>query len=136
MERVDIRRLDGPGVLFSHEELACRATGVVKLAPGFAEALATLRMTFGRPMTVNSCCRSAAHNRAVRGHPRSLHVYDEPHWPTGGTCAIDIRATDPAYRILLTSLAIDQGWSVGVASGFIHLDRRDFAGLPQNIFDY
>lgn len=134
MKTVDLR--DGDRLLFAHSELACRATGIVKLAPGFGEKLVTLRKSLGRPMIVNSCCRSAAHNRAVRGHPRSLHVYDEPHWPTGGTCAIDIRATDPAYRILLTSLAIDQGWSVGVASGFIHLDRRDFAGLPQNIFDY
>jgi hypothetical protein len=136
MDRVDIRRPDGPGVLFRHEELACRATGVVRLAPGFGEALASLRMIFGRPMIVTSCCRSEAHNRAVGGHPRSLHVYDHPYWPTGGTCAIDIKATDPTYRTLLARLAMDQGWSVGVASTFLHLDRRDFVGLPQNIFDY
>lgn len=137
MDRVDITRTDGPEILFSHEELQCRATGVVRLAPGFAHKLAVLRMTFGKPMIVTSCCRSAEHNRRVGGHPRSLHVYDEPAHPTSGTCAIDIRNQGSGYTVLLIRTALDMGWSVGVPSGgFIHLDRRDIVGLPQAVFGY
>lgn len=137
MDRVEITRTDGPEILFSHAELACKATGAVKLAPGFAHKLAMLRMTFGKPMIVTSCCRSAEHNRRVGGHPRSLHVYDEPHWPTGGTCAIDIRVPNGTYAGELAFLAWQQGWSYGVPKGgFIHLDRRDIVGLPQAVFGY
>lgn len=123
-------------VLFSHAELACRASGVVKLHPGFAEALALLRMSLGRPMTVTSCCRSAAHNAAVGGHPASLHVYDRPHNGAKGSCAIDIARGAPAFNVELADLALKQGWSVGVAKRFIHLDRRRDIGLPQNVFGY
>ncbi len=33
-------------------------------------------------------------------------------------------------------LAWERVWSVGVARGFIHIDRRDFAGLSQMLFGY
>lgn len=123
-------------VLFAHHELACEATGVVRLAPGFGAELIKLRAAFGKAMTVSSCCRSAAHNRAVRGNARSLHVYDEPAHPTGGTCAIDIRSQDAAYAAELVMLAMAMGWSVGVATWGVHLDRRGTVGLPQAVFGY
>lgn len=137
MSRVDILRPDGPGILFKHEELQCQHTGQVVLATGFAEKLAMLRMSYGKPMKVTSCCRSAFHNEAIGGHPRSLHVFDTPYHPTGGTAAIDIAVSDPAEALELGRKAISQGWSVGVPrAGFIHLDRRDLAGLPQGLFGY
>ena len=132
----EIRRPDGPEILFAHRELACRASGVVKLHPGFADALATLRVTFARSMIVTSCCRSAAHNAAVGGHPRSLHVYDSPHHGALGTCAIDIARQDARYNAVLGELALRQGWAVGVSRSFIHLDRRSALGLVPNLFGY
>jgi uncharacterized protein YcbK (DUF882 family) len=123
--------------LFTHRELACRSTGVVTLHPGFAEELVRLRVAWDRPMAVTSCCRSAAHNRTVGGHPRSLHVYDKPAHGLLGTAAIDIAMTDGARAWELARLAMTLGWSVGVPkSGFLHLDRRDFAGLPRGLFGY
>lgn len=135
--------------LFSESELRCRDSGLIILAPGFADRLRELRIELGRPMIVNSACRSAAHNRAVGGHPRSLHVCDEPHHPTGGCCAVDISThvydehgdawheRPDGYRGKLERLAWDLGWSIGYGRTFLHLDRRsDYTSLPQARFNY
>lgn len=44
--------------------------------------------------------------------------------------------SNPAERVRLIKTALDQGWSVGIASWGIHLDRRDVVGLPQVVFGY
>ena len=44
-------------ILFSDKELACRHCGKLILAPGFDEKLKELRLEFGLPMTLSSCCR-------------------------------------------------------------------------------
>ena len=134
---VDISHPSDPGrVLFSHSELACQKSGQAILADGFADKLAMLRVAFGQPMTVNSCCRSAEHNRDIGGHPRSLHVYDENPRGRSGCVAIDIRTSDTVYARRLVEAALREGWSVGVSKTFVHLDRRDFAGLPAGVFGY
>ena len=101
---------------FPRSELACPTTGEVRLASGFGEALERLRVELGKPIYLNSACRSPQHNAKVRGHPRSLHLIVNDHWDTGGTCAVDAVATDGQYRAKLITLALDQDWSVGVAS--------------------
>ena len=122
---------------FSRSELACPTTGEVRLAPGFGEALEQLRIKFDAPIYLTSACRSPGHNTKVRGHPRSLHLTINEHHTTGGTCAVDAVATDGQYRAKLITLALDQEWSVGVASNFIHLDRRSrYCGLPQVLYHY
>jgi hypothetical protein len=129
---------------FSQSELACKGNGILILAPGFAQALQGLRDALhretGRGMVLNSACRSKAHNVAVNGHPRSLHVGDFPHWPTGGCCAVDVRAIagrDDDYRKILDSLAWERGWSVGNHTQFLHLDlRTEYAGFEQKRFNY
>jgi len=127
----------GTTTYFTHKELACPLTGVVRLAPGFSVALLDLRMAYDRPMAVNSCCRSLRHNHRISGHEKSLHVYDLPYHSTGGTAAIDISwPANPADRALLVKTALDQGWSVGVARWGVHLDRRDLVDLSQMVFGY
>lgn len=118
---------------FTEAELACKSTGKVKLAPGFADKLLELRIKWDKPMVVNSCCRSKAHNIAVRGNERSLHVYDFPYWPTQGTCAVDIAISDPSRRAGLTALALSLGWWVGVNETFLHLDRRVDFGVADSV---
>ncbi len=116
---------DGGGtVLFAHKELACPETGEVILAPGFADALRDLRKKYGHPMIVMSCCRTASYNEEIGGHPRSLHVYDQPHHPTGGTAAIDVQRPEGPRLHRLIELATAHGWAIGIASKFVHLDRR------------
>ena len=123
--------------LFSHAELATRDTLEVRLATGFAEELIRLRVLFGRPMHVTSCSRTQAHNREVRGHPRSLHLMDNPVHDIDGTAAIDVRVDggSPAVRGLVV-VALRLGWSVGLAKSFVHLDYRALANLPPAAFGY
>lgn len=136
---------NGTRVLFSVQELACSHCGEGKLAPGFDCKLRKLRIKLDRPMLLNSACRCAEYNNTPRdeggvgGHKRSLHVFDNPHWPTNGTCAVDVRTRhwSNEEREELAALALALGWSVGYGNGFLHLDRRsDYTYLPQTEFNY
>lgn len=121
---------------FTEEELKCKGSGELMLAPGFLGELVWLRTILDRPMVVTSCCRSPEHNTAVGGNPRSLHLTVNEHWNTGGTLAIDILTRDEEYRTELIMLARELGWSVGFGNGFLHLDKRIQIGLPRSDFDY
>ena len=121
---------------FSRGELACPRTRAVVLAPGFGDALEDPRDAYGLAMTLTSACRSAAHNVQVGGHPRSLHLIANPHWRCD-TCAVDVAMADGPSRGRLIELAWERGWSVGIAPGFLHLDRRSAVlGLPQTTWVY
>ncbi len=124
---------------FSKEELQCKGEdNLYMLAPGFLDKLNLLRETFGKPLIVNSCCRSFSHNEKIGGHPRSFHVATNPH-NTGGTCAIDIARHNLSLleQEKLIFLAAASCWSVGLGSTFIHLDRRiDYTNFPQVCFGY
>ena len=122
---------------FSYSELACPTTDQVRLAAGFGEALERLRVELDAPIYLTSACRSPLHNAKVDGHPRNLHLIINGHWGTGGTCAVDVVANDGEFKAKLITLALDQDWSVGVASNFIHLDQRSrYCGLPQVVYHY
>jgi hypothetical protein len=112
-------------------------TDELRLATGFGEALERLRVELDAPIYLTSACRSPIHNTKVDGHPRSLHLTVNEYWGTGGCCAVDVVATDGEYRAKIISQALDQEWSVGVASNFIHLDQRSrYCGLPQVVYHY
>ena len=51
---------------FSRSELACPTTDELRLASGFGEALERLRVELGKPIYLNSACRSPQHNAKVR----------------------------------------------------------------------
>ena len=108
---------------FTIQELACPCCQVVKLAPGFIEALEALRVLYDYPMTVNSCCRCEKHNKAVAGHHRSLHMFNNDAHGCD-TCAIDIRRPNGLMLHKFLSNALELGFSVGIANTFIHLDKR------------
>ena len=122
---------------FSRSELACPTTDQVRLAASFGEALERLRVELDAPKHLTSACRSPMHNAKVRGHPRSLHLIVNGHWGTGGMCAVDVVAIDGNFKAKFIALSLDQDWSVGVASNFIHLDQRSrYCGLPQVVYHY
>lgn len=118
---------------FTESELAAKDTGICKLADGFADRLDALREAWGSPLTVNSCCRTKAHNAAIGGSPKSLHVYDEPFHPTGGSCACDFKLfPTKGESEKFVQLALDMGFSVALERGCIHVDCRTMVlGLPQ-----
>lgn len=124
---------------FTADELGCRHCGRYQFHTGFTDHLERLREAFGRRMTPTSACRCARHNKTVGGHPKSLHVMDEPSHPgQTGTMAIDIATADGEYRGHLFATAWRLGWSIGwnAKRNFLHLDRRTDLHLPQTTFDY
>lgn len=124
-------------VLFKKEELRCKKTGEGRLAKGFEKELLKLRLIFGKPISINSCCRSFLHNKEVGGRIRSFHVYDNMINGVDGTCAIDVQRSNGIYTGELIKTALNLGWSAGIAKTFLHLDRRsDYLDLPQIIFTY
>lgn len=123
-------------MFFSRDELACPTTGELVLAPGFGAALDSLRAAFGAPMRLSSACRTVERNRRIGGHPRSLHLIGNEAHGTD-TCAVDVVILDGVSRAKLMSTALASDWSVGVASNFIHIDRRsDHTDLPQVVYHY
>jgi hypothetical protein len=126
---------------FTLSELRCKGTGVVKLDPRFATALPKLRDAWGSALVPNSVCRTPTHNIRENGHPHSLHLTDNPRWPTLGTMAADIRwrGWEPARQLAFARTAFGLGWSVGLHDGFCHVDRRSDLNLkllPQAAFLY
>lgn len=127
---------------FTTAELACPTTGEVRLAPGFGEQLEALRLAFRYPMPLTSACRSRQHLAKLlrQGYPasgNSFHLIDNPKYPTGGCCAVDVALTDNQQRAELLHLALGWGWSIGIAKTYLHLDRRgDYTELPQIVYVY
>jgi hypothetical protein len=126
---------------FTEEELQCPSGKVVKLAEGFGQKLDELRDALNRPISLTSACRTTAHINWLlqRGYPastNSFHLIDNPKYGTD-TCAVDVTIPDSEYRKELIKLALDEGWTVGVAKSFTHIDRRsDYTDLPQIIYVY
>jgi hypothetical protein len=113
--------------------------GLAKFHPGFLDSLEALRVDLRQPMKLTSACRCSEHNEAVGGHPKSLHVGDVAMHPgQEGTLGVDVEAADGNYRGELFTKAWKHGFSIGwnAKRKFLHLDRRDLVGLPQQSFDY
>lgn len=126
-------------MFFKDAELACTHCGMLKLHRGFRDELEGLRREFGLPMTITGPGRCKAHNTAIKGHAKSLHIMDEPQHPgQQGALGVDVATPEGAYRGKLFAIAWKRGFSIGWNGDkkFLHLDRRDFVGLPQTSFDY
>ena len=123
---------------FPRHELACKGSGVIKLDARFAAMFPALRQQWGRPLTPSSVCRTPEHNLKERGHPRSLHLTDNPVHATHGTAAADLiwRDWDTDTKLAFARLAYSMGFSVGLHDGFCHVDLRTVAGLNQAVFVY
>jgi len=126
---------------FTEEELQCPSAKIVKLADDFGQKLDDLRELLDRPMTLTSACRTSAHINWLleRGYPasaNSFHLIDNPKYGTD-TCAVDVSVPDSEYRKELIKVALQEGWTVGVAKSFIHIDKRsDYTELPQIVYVY
>lgn len=123
-----------PCKYFTFHELKCKSTGKGRWGGDFLLELDLLRNEWGSPIIVNSSARSYAYNKAIGGHPRSLHVYDKPYHDTGGTIAVDISMRHEDNKDLFVDLASSRNWSVLIYDNFVHIDRRHTVlGLPKII---
>lgn len=144
-----------PIQFFAAHELDCKGTrrrgedgqlipgtGVIKMDPRFAQALPFLRSEWGRPLSPTSVCRTPEHNRNTKdANPNSLHMTENPKWPTLGTMGADISWANWSTedRLAFARLAWRLGWSVGLHRSFCHVDRRadlNMAALPKHVFLY
>jgi zinc D-Ala-D-Ala carboxypeptidase len=107
---------------FSESELQCKCCKKSVFAPGFLESIDDLREACGHPLSASSAARCDAHNEAEGGKTNSFHLISKP-W---GCCAIDIKTVGwiGAKKWAFVRLAMERGFSVGIASTFIHIDRR------------
>lgn len=123
---------------FTADELACKCCGLIQLDMHFAVHMPVLRLQWGRPLSPSSVCRCPKHNTAEGGHPRSLHLTDNPEHPTEGACAADIRwhTWSLEDKLAFARLAWKLGWSIGLNKWFCHIDRRKDIGLQQRVFLY
>jgi hypothetical protein len=122
---------------FTRAELACKGSGEFRLAPGFGEFLDQVRAAWGKPLTVNSCCRSMAHNAAEGGVKDSYHLCDHPTRKFG-TCAVDF-AIGPTDRRAFVAMMLAKfpDVSLGIAKTFVHCDlRAKYDGSPATLFTY
>ena len=132
---------ESPLPYFTQSELACHHCGLIKLDLVFAAALVSLRHTWNAPLTPTSVCRCPAHNEDSLGHPRSLHLTENPVHQTEGCAAIDIDWSEwpRVVRLKFARLAWSKGWSIGLSKQFIHLDARALiknVHLAQKIYVY
>ena len=127
---------------FSVTELQCPTAKIIRLAPGFLDNLEGLRGLFDYGMSVSSGCRTEDHNnwlliRGYKASKASFHLTDNPKYPTNGCCAIDIAWPPVKHKHRFIKIATAEGWSVGIAKKFIHLDRRvDYTNLPAAFYTY
>lgn len=126
---------------FTVSELQDPTTKRIILAEGFIDELEDLRVAYGHPMVVTSCCRSSEHNKWLksRGYPaspNSLHLMDNRKYGTE-THAIDIKRPSPVLLRKLILDALNRGWTVRLAEAFVHLDLRGkYAGLEPHFDTY
>jgi zinc D-Ala-D-Ala carboxypeptidase len=100
---------------FSPAEIACRGTGALRIHEDALDRLQALRDRLGKPLIIRSAYRSAAHNRAVGGSPRSKHL-------DGAAFDIAMVNHDPAEFEAAAREAGFAGFGFYPRSGFIHID--------------
>ena len=125
----------------SRKECACKGSGIIKIDSLFVEPWIVLRETWGEALSISSLCRTPAHNLRERGNKNSLHLTENPKWPTVGSMAADITwiSWPRTKKLAFAKLAWRLGWSVGLHNSFCHIDRRgdlNAPGLAKNVFLY
>lgn len=119
----DGAKLLAPG--FKVREFRCRdGSDVVMIDESLVVLLQCIREHFGKPVTITSGYRTAAHNRAVGGAPYSQHCYGR---------AADIRVAGvPVEQLAAYAETLLPGTGgigrypakAGRAAGWVHVDVR------------
>ena len=100
---------------FSPAEIACRGTDKLLINAPALDKLQSLRDRLGKPLILRSAYRSPEHNRAVKGAPRSKHMY-------GAAFDIAMSNHDPV-AFEAAARAVDfLGFGFYSRSGFMHID--------------
>jgi uncharacterized protein YcbK (DUF882 family) len=107
---------------FRLREFQCRCCGVVKLSPELLDMLEEMREAWGGPLVITSGYRCPAHNRAVGGAPRSLHL-------SGAAADISANRKD---QELLFNIARNAGFAEVICGGkkqYVHVGYKNSTKL-------
>ncbi|MEG1799713.1 MAG: D-Ala-D-Ala carboxypeptidase family metallohydrolase [Synergistaceae bacterium] len=105
---------------FSLIEFQCPCCHTARLSPKLVMKLEALRISYGRPIVINSGYRCREHNRAVGGAAGSLHRLG---------CAADVRVAASDME-LFRRLAVSAGFSRVIlyeSRNFVHLECGEAA---------
>lgn len=102
---------------FTPYELRSKDNGMVMVYVPALCALQRVRDRLGRTMIINSAFRTASHNAAVKGSPKSQHLIGR---------AFDIKLSRGIQEgPLIEKLAREEGFTgIGRYKSFIHIDMR------------
>lgn len=100
---------------FSPEEMACRATGRLKISLELMDKLQALRVRCGKPLIVLSAYRTQEHNKAVGGASNSQHLLGK---------AVDISLANHEPRTLEVQARLTGFNGIGryPKNNFLHID--------------
>jgi hypothetical protein len=100
---------------FSPEEMACRATGKIKVSVELMDKLQALRTRCGKPLIVLSAYRTQEHNKAVGGASNSQHTL-------GKAADISLANHEPRTLEVQARLAGFSGIGRYPKNNFLHVD--------------
>lgn len=104
---------------FKKSEFSCKCgvCGRTWMNKDFVFRLDSLRERLGFPIQITSGYRCEAHNKAIKGSPRSQHLKGK---------AVDIRIKDSGHRYKVLKEVFEMNFAgIGVGDGFLHIDDRD-----------
>ena len=103
---------------FRVNEFACSdGSDPVFISPELVEVLQKIREHFGKPVTINSGFRTAAHNKSVGGATYSQHLY--------GTAAdIVVKGVQPTEVAAYANTLMPNTGGIGIYNTFTHVDVR------------
>lgn len=100
---------------FTVDEFKCPCCGTCNMDQNFMKLLEDFRVTWNRPLKINSGYRCAKHNKDVDGVPGSQHLQ-------GKAADVEVFAPDRYYFV---RLAFEKGFKgIGIGKNFVHMDFR------------
>ena len=98
---------------FSTQEFQCPCCGVASVDPRLVNLLQKVRDEFGKPISITSGYRCAAHNKAVGGSETSSHL---------SGLAVDMACKSSAQRFEMLKPILKYFKRLGIGKDFIHGD--------------
>ena len=103
---------------FRVKEFACAdGSDPIFISPELVSVLQNIRAHFGKPVTITSAYRTAAHNKKVGGVSDSMHLY-------GAAADIKVKDVSPRQAAQYAEQLLTGKGGIGVYETFVHIDVR------------
>lgn len=103
---------------FKVGEFSCAdGSDPIFISPELVSVLQNIRAHFGKPVTITSAYRTAAHNKKVGGVSDSMHLY-------GAAADIKVKDVSPRQAAQYAEKLLTGKGGIGVYETFVHIDVR------------